>query len=82
LFKELEILINDFYEKNNVINNKGKLKEIKLKTSSLTTPKGGIDDFLDNPFEFPYVKMKVNNFNAVIGGIDFKITRIGEIIKI
>ena len=53
--------------------------ESKLKESGLTTPKGG--NVIDNFKEFPYIKFKVSNFNAMIEGIDFTISPIGKINK-
>ena len=73
-FKEL----NDFFLKNNIEDDKGKIR--KIKESKLTTPKGG--DVIDNHKKFPYIKFKVSNFDALIEGIDFNISSIGEIKKI
>ncbi len=51
-----------------------------LKVSKLTTPKGG--DVIGKGYEFPYIKFKASNFNALIEGIDFKISPLGKITQI
>lgn len=51
-----------------------------LKKSKLTTPKGG--DVLGKGKEYPYIKFKASNFNALIEGIDFKIDPLGNIKRI
>ncbi|MFV0345370.1 MAG: type II CRISPR RNA-guided endonuclease Cas9 [Bacteroidales bacterium] len=51
-----------------------------IKTSKLTTPKGG--DVIDKGADFPYVKFKPSNFNALVEGVDFKITPLGKIIQL
>jgi len=79
-FNKVEGLLNDYYKGKNILNEKGEVKKIKLKNSSLTTPKGG--DVIDNYKSFPYVKFKPNGFLAKLEGIDFKITQLGKIIKI
>jgi CRISPR-associated endonuclease Csn1 len=51
-----------------------------LKRSKLTTPKGG--DVIGKGKEYPYVKFKASNFNALIEGIDFNIDPLGNIKRI
>ncbi len=51
-----------------------------LKVSKLTTPKGG--DVIGKCREFPYVKFKASNFNALIEGVDFRISPLGKITKL
>ena len=72
--------MNIYYKENEISENKGIIKESKIKESALTTPKGG--DVIDNHKDFPYIKFKVSNFNALIEGIDFKIYPTGKISKI
>ena len=78
-FSTLQKIINDYYKENNIADNKGKVKTIKLKESGLTTPKGG--DVIDNYKSFPYIKLKPSGFYAKIENIDFKITPTGKIVK-
>tara|TARA_R110001592_G_scaffold36893_6_gene123632 strand:- start:3229 stop:8091 length:4863 start_codon:yes stop_codon:yes gene_type:complete len=79
-FSSLQKTINDSYKEYNIADNKGKIKTIKLKESSLTTPKGG--NVIDNYKSFPYIKFKSSGFYAKIENIDFKITPTGKIAKI
>ncbi|NJN27053.1 MAG: type II CRISPR RNA-guided endonuclease Cas9 [Cyclobacteriaceae bacterium] len=51
-----------------------------IKESKLTTPKGG--DIVDKGVDFPYVKFKPSNFNALLEGVDFKISALGIITKL
>lgn len=80
VFKEINQILNNHYENDNVLDDKGKVKNSKIKVSSLTTPKGG--DVINRYEEFPYVKFKVSNFNALIEHIDFKISTTGKIQKL
>lgn len=52
-------------------------KNGKIKQSKLTTPKGG--DVIGRYAEFPYVKFKPSNFNALLEGRDFRLNVLGEI---
>ena len=79
-FKSLNDLLNKHYLENNVYDSKGLIKKVKFKESGLTTPKGG--DVIDNFKDFPYIKFKASNFNALIEGIDFKILPSGRVIEI
>lgn len=79
-FNSLQKVLNGHYKNNNILDSKGKLKTVKLKESSLTTPKGG--DVIDNYKLFPYIKFKPSGFYAKIENIDFKITATGKIEKI
>ena len=78
-FKDLNSILNNYYLENSIFDSKGLIMESKLKESGLTTPKGG--NVIDNFKEFPYIKFKVSNFNAMIEGIDFTISPIGKINK-
>lgn len=55
-------------------------KSGKVKESKLSTPKGG--DVIDRFIEFPYVKFKASNFNALIEGIDFELSYDGRLTKL
>ncbi len=79
-FKNLNTLLNKYYKENGVFDSKGKIKEVKIKQSGLTTPKGG--NVIDNFKEFPYIKFKVNNFNALVEGFDFNISSTGKIKRV
>jgi CRISPR-associated endonuclease Csn1 len=81
-FERIQVLLNNHYDQNNIVDKKGKVKKIKLKESSLTSPKGGLKDVIDNYRKFPYIKVKVNDFNAALEGIDFKITPTGKIAEL
>jgi CRISPR-associated endonuclease Csn1 len=52
-------------------------KNGEVKKSKLTTPKGG--DVIGKQSEFPYVKFKPSNFNALLEGVDFQLSILGEI---
>jgi CRISPR-associated endonuclease Csn1 len=80
IFKSLNSILNNYYKENEISDAKGIIKESKIKESALSTPKGG--DVIDNHIKFPYIKFKVSNFNALIEGIDFKISSTGKILKI
>ncbi len=79
-FKNINSLLNSYYKENGIKDAKGSFRESKLKESALTTPKGG--DVIDGHREFPYIKFKVNNFNALIEGIDFTISATGKVQRI
>jgi CRISPR-associated endonuclease Csn1 len=84
-FEKIQKILNEYYEQYTIKvkkKNREEVKKIKLRKSGLTTPKGKLEDFINNHNEFPYVKLKVNDFNAFIEGIDFKITPTGKIEKI
>ncbi|MDF7825570.1 type II CRISPR RNA-guided endonuclease Cas9 [Pontiellaceae bacterium B12227] len=52
-------------------------KSGEVKRSKLTTPKGG--DVIGRQAEFPYVKFKPSNFNALLEGVDFRLNVLGEV---
>jgi CRISPR-associated endonuclease Csn1 len=79
-FKNLNDLLNKHYLENNIYDSKGLIKKVKFKESGLTTPKGG--DVIDSFKDFPYIKFKASNFNALIEGIDFKILPSGRVVEI
>ncbi|WP_376777405.1 type II CRISPR RNA-guided endonuclease Cas9 [Flavobacterium covae] len=79
-FKKLNDLLNEHYSKNDIYDSAGIIKKIKIKESGLTTPKGG--NVIDNFNDFPYIKFKASNFNALIEGIDFKVLPSGKIQKL
>ncbi|MBK9452001.1 MAG: hypothetical protein IPN95_21795 [Bacteroidetes bacterium] len=68
-------MVNKANEAERLLDKTGNFKESKL-----TTPKGG--DVLDRYNEFPYVKFKASNFNALIEGIDFTLSYDGLITKL
>jgi len=70
--------MNDIIDQYNLENNL-RDKNGNIKISKLTSPKGG--DVIDKYKEFPYIKIKPNNFNALIEGVHFRISPIGQIIK-
>ncbi len=72
VIKHMNNVINEFNVQNNILDKKGEIKKSKL-----TSPKGG--DVLERSDEFPYIKFQPSNFNALIEGIDFKLTVLGEI---
>lgn len=65
-------IITDENQRNGICDKNGQIKQSKL-----TTPKGG--DVIDRCSDFPYVKFRPSNFNALIEGVDFRLNSIGEI---
>lgn len=74
VLKYMNDVINQYNVENNLRDKNG-----NIKTSKLTSPKGG--DVIDRYKEFPYIKIKPNNFNALIESVHFKINPIGQVIK-
>lgn len=76
-FKELNTILNRYYQEKHIVDGKGKPIVGKLKESKLTTPKGG--DVINKFDKFPYIKFKVSNFHGLIQNLDFEITLTGKI---
>ena len=72
VIKHMNEVINRKNISNNILDKNG-----KIKISKLTTPKGG--DMFDKFKDFSYIKFKVSNFNALIEGVDFIISDLGNI---
>lgn len=72
VIKHMNNVIYRHNSQNNVLDKNGDIKESKL-----TTAKGG--DVVGRSDEFPYVKFKPTSFNALIEGVDFQLTVLGEI---
>ncbi len=84
--KEINTIAKESNGKYLVLNNDGEtlatLDEIDslLKTSKLSTPKGG--DVIGRKDEFPYIKFKAGNFKALVEGVDFELDTLGQITRL
>lgn len=79
IFGDINKILDRFYEENNI----EKTNFIKLKLSSLTTPKGGDEIYQqDNYKRFPYIKVQPNGFYGLLENIHFKQKITGEIEKL
>ncbi len=72
VLQHMNNVITESNRRNNIVDKKG-----DLKISKLTTPKGG--DVLERSSDFPYVKFRPSNFNALLEGVDFRINALGDI---
>jgi len=72
VLKHMNAIITESNHRNNILDKNGNVKESKL-----TTPKGG--DVVGLSGDFPYVKFKPSNFNALLEGVDFRVSVLGMI---
>ena len=72
VLRHMNDILNRYNLRNRVLDKNG-----ACKTSRLTTPKGG--NVVGLSHDFPYIKFKPTNFNALIEGVDFKLNILGEI---